>query len=146
MHARGAARLAAERARGRGACGERGPPEVGGVAAHLLDDPAAQHKTAAYSQYPRCWPANVTHDASAFVNMARCSGVDKHLFAYMGFSIRTADFRYTEWAAWDGAALAPLWNVSAGVELYDHTADPPESAKDSFERFENLNVAAAQPA
>ena len=114
--------------------------------ASLLDDPAAQHKTAAYSQYPRCWPANVTHDASAFVNMARCSGVDKHLFAYMGFSIRTADFRYTEWAAWDGAALAPLWNVSAGVELYDHTADPPESAKDSFERFENLNVAAAQPA
>lgn len=114
--------------------------------ASLLDDPAGQHKAAAYSQYPRCWPANHTHDASAFTNMARCSGVDKHLFAFMGFSIRTSDFRYTEWAAWDGAALRPLWNVSAGVELYDHTADPPESAKDSFERFENLNVAAAQPA
>ena len=77
---------------------------------------------------------------------ARCAGVDKRLFAFMGFSIRTADFRYTEWAAWDGAALKPLWNVSAGVELYDHTADPPQSAKDSFERFENLNVAGAQPA
>ena len=109
--------------------------------AGLLDDPFGQHKEAAFSQYPRCWPSNHSHDSSAFTNMARCAGVDKHQFAYMGFSIRTEDWRYTEWAAWDGARLVPLWNVSAGLELYDHTADPPQSAKESFEKFENLNVA-----
>ena len=52
---------------------------------------------------------------------------------YMGYSIRTSSWRYTEWAAWDGALLKPRWNVSAGVELYDHAADPPESSKESSE-------------
>ena len=100
--------------------------DVGGdtrnLVARLLDDPASQHKSAAFSQYPRCWPSNHSHDASAFSNMARCAGVDKHQFAFMGFSIRTDDWRYTEWAAWDGVRLVPMWNASAGVELYDHAA------------------------
>jgi hypothetical protein len=85
--------------------------------AALLDNPDAEHKVAAFAQYPRCWPANVSHNPSAFTNMARCSGVSKLTFAYMGYSIRTREYRYTEWAAWDGARLAPLWNQSAGVEV-----------------------------
>ena len=85
--------------------------------AALLDNPEAEHKEAAFAQYPRCWPANVSHDPSAFPNMARCAGVSKLAFAYMGFSIRTREYRYTEWAAWDGVRLAPLWNRSAGVEV-----------------------------
>ena len=114
--------------------------------ATLLDEPAAPHKAAAYAQYPRCWPDGA-HDPSAYDHMARCSDVDKGAFAFMGFSLRTKDYRYTEWAGWDGKRLAPMWNVSAGVELYDHRLDPPNSSKASFEQFENENALhAADPA
>ncbi len=58
----------------------------------------------------------------------------------MGFSIRTRDYRYTEWAGWNGSKPGPLWNVSAGVELYNHSQDPPSSSKASFEQFENENA------
>ena len=68
-------------------------------------------------------------------------GVAKGNFAYMGYSIRTAQFRYTEWAAWDGHELKPLWNVSGGVELYDHVSDPPSNSRTSFDSFENTNEA-----
>ena len=35
--------------------------------------------------------------------------------------MRTAQFRYTEWAAWNGATQRPNWSVLAGRELYDHS-------------------------
>jgi arylsulfatase A-like enzyme len=113
--------------------------------ASVLDDPTAQHKSAVFAQYPRCWPSNATDDPSAFTHMARCAGVDKDSFAYMGYSIRTTSFRYTEWAAWDGTSLRPLWNVSGGVELYDHTDDPPANSRTSFDKFENTNEAGDAP-
>lgn len=31
--------------------------------------------------------------------------------------------RYTEWVGWDGAKLLPAWNISHGIELYDHDGD-----------------------
>jgi arylsulfatase A-like enzyme len=56
--------------------------------AHLLDDPSMEHKSAAYTQYPRCWPDN-KHTSESFTHMARCTSVDKTDFAYMGYSVRT---------------------------------------------------------
>ena len=31
--------------------------------------------------------------------------------------------RLTVWKKWDGASLRPIWDVTAGVELYDHRGD-----------------------
>ena len=39
-----------------------------------------------------------------------------------GFSVRTQDFRYTEWRAWNGSALKAVWEGPAvELELYNHT-------------------------
>lgn len=46
--------------------------------------------------------------------------------AYMGFSIRDDRWRFTQWVAWDGPTLRPLWNGTAefnAKELYDHAGD-----------------------
>jgi len=108
--------------------------------AHLFEEPSLQHKDAAYTQYPRCWPDD-SQTSDAFTHMERCTHVDKADFAYMGYSLRTSRWRYTEWAKWDGVNLKPVWSDLAGVELYDHEDDPPHNSKISFEQFENKNVA-----
>lgn len=112
--------------------------------APLLENPSAAHLSAAFSQYPRCWPDGQTGEM-AFDHMARCTSVDKMDFAYMGYSMRTSRWRYTEWAKWDGAKLKPDWSDLAGNELYDHKGDAPEDSKNSFELFENRNVADENP-
>lgn len=46
--------------------------------------------------------------------------------AYMGYSIRDDRWRFTQWVAWDGPTLRPLWNGTAEFdanELYDHLGD-----------------------
>merc|ERR1712048_899808 len=113
--------------------------------AHLVDNPSADHKTYAFTQYPRCWPDDSPKTPEAFTHMARCAHVEKTDFAYMGYSVRTSRWRYTEWAKWDGTTLKPDWSNLAGVELYDHAEDPPENSKVSFEQFENENVAEKFP-
>merc|ERR1712137_924431 len=111
--------------------------------AHLLDDPTATHLSEALAQYPRCWPEGMEGDSAAFPDMARCTSVEKENIAYMGYTLRTKDWRYTEWPEWDGANLRPNWNNLAGYELYDHRNDDPSDSKVSFEEFENENVADA---
>lgn len=64
--------------------------------APLLDDPTAKWKEAAFSEYLRRGPEG-----------------------FLGRSIRTSDFRYTEWTNPKGA--------SGGVELYDHRTDSKET-------------------
>ncbi|MGC3967298.1 MAG: sulfatase [Pirellulales bacterium] len=64
--------------------------------APLLDDPTKPWKLAAFSEYLRRGPEG-----------------------FHGRTIRTADFRYTEWTDRNGQ--------SGGVELYDHRIDPKES-------------------
>merc|ERR1712046_348147 len=85
-------------------------------------------------------------DESAFLDMHRCGDIEKTEFAYMGYSIRTEHWRYTEWAKWDGKKLQAIWEKSAGVELYDHDGDAGEDSKTSYEQFENVNVAEHNPA
>ena len=49
----------------------------------------------------------------------------------MGYTMRTARYRYTEWVHFDYAPhYAPRWNKLYGIELYDHVRDP----------YENVNV------
>ena len=122
--------------------------------ASLLDDPSGtgHKKVAAYSQFPRCWPPNATHTPADYVRMKRCLPNNKGTgwvngnMSFMGLSMRTADWRYTEWHAWLGSELRPDWDDgSTMIELYNHSGDPPESSKVSFEQFENVNIAADNP-
>lgn len=46
----------------------------------------------------------------------------------MGYSMRTSDFRYTEWVGVaDEPPHTPDWEDPKGVELYDHRIDPDEN-------------------
>ena len=67
----------------------------------VLHNPKATIKTAAYTQHPR--PAYFKGKPEA-----------------MGYSLRTADARYTEWRDWKTGRLLAR-------ELYDHTDDPGEN-------------------
>jgi len=68
--------------------------------APLLDNPRLAWKTAAFSQYPRNWGKG-----------------DK---AVMGYTVRTRDYRYTEWRQDKSGEVRAR-------ELYDHRRDPDEN-------------------
>ena len=67
----------------------------GHSAAALLDNPHQEWKKASFSQYGRC---NV--DADGYYS--RCSGLPREEIQVMGYSARTADYRYTEWCVCTG--------------------------------------------
>lgn len=51
--------------------------------------------------------------------------IAKEDITVMGYSIRVATARYTEWRSWLGASLVGDWSEAGlrAVELYDHTND-----------------------
>lgn len=97
--------------------------------AALFRDPTGTVKNVTLTQYPRC--KNVTS------GMDTCGGVKRTDFEYMGYSMRTDRYRYTEWVKWDGKALKPDWDNVLGKELYDHQGD----TENDFDAFENDNLA-----
>jgi len=101
-----------------------------------FDAPGAAQKAVAYHQFPACGMRAVNQ------TRAECNSVPRAQFDFMGYSIRTAQWRYTQWLAWDGAALAPLWDGAFEEELYAHAGDDGTS----LEAWENENAAAANPA
>ena len=56
----------------------------------------------------------------------------------MGYSARTASWRYTEWLEWNQTALRPLWDHVAARELYDHRTE--RSYPTDFDMGETENV------
>jgi iduronate 2-sulfatase len=115
----------------------------GSDASKLLADPATTLKTEAYSQYSRCpgdrfWPKRQPGVAAYVWN--NCEEVPAPNITSMGYSVRTPDWRLTEWFAWDGASCAARFDRTIGIELYDHRSDPPAL---DFDASENANVAAA---
>jgi iduronate 2-sulfatase len=62
---------------------------------------------------------------------------DRVLFPFMGYSLRTAEWRYTEWVVWNGTTLQPEWGQRIGHELYSHVGDDGTD----FDAFENTNEA-----
>jgi len=105
-----------------------------------------------FTQYPRCsvtLPTSPGGDPT-FETSTRCASVPKAKFSYMGYSMRTSRWRYTEWAVWDGKALAPQWMAdvhapNALVELYDHAGEESAVGHQIWDDFENVNVAASFP-
>ena len=102
------------------------PPQTlhGSSLVPLMHDPTrVSFKTnASFSQYPR-----------------RVDGKQ-----YMGMTMRTTDWRFTEWCAFDYTKAYPNWTddtFGCQLELYPHTGD---DGKD-MDKFENENVAYQPP-
>merc|ERR1712217_55143 len=91
------------------------------------------------SLYPRC-PNNNSPDADPknWWKHNSCLFTDRTLYSFIGLSIRTQRWRYTEWRWWDGPLEQPNWKVDpVAVELYDHLDDDGTD----FDEFENVNLA-----
>lgn len=83
-------------------------------AATLLNKSAA-----AYSQFPRC-----IHNKTAQWMDNGCLN-SKNIPIYMGYSVRTPDWRYTSWMPWDRKSMEADWSKDPyAVELYDHSKNP----------------------
>jgi iduronate 2-sulfatase len=94
-------------------------PLMSAAALHTAPPPEAV-RGYALSVYPRC-PKD-TVNASMMWRANDCMEVERSAFFSMGVSLRTEDYRYTEWTLWDGNALAPRFDQPPiGVELYIHT-------------------------
>lgn len=109
---------------------------LGGISS--TDDIVDFSKTSfALSQYPRCieWqnPPNIWTNPCTFTNT----------FNYMGYSIRTNRWRYTEWRAWLGSSADWSDKGLNATELYDHGQD--DIGNIDYDNSENLNVASLNP-
>lgn len=98
---------------------------------------APHNKTMAFSQYPRCPEYDMVTQSSNW----ECLEIPKQNITRMGFSVRVATARYTEWRKWLPTCHAD-WTVNGlvEVELYDHTGDMGRSAA-TFDHFEYVNLA-----
>jgi len=115
----------------------------------LFDDPTQTLKHAAYHQFPACRMRLRAAGRGAdfrLINQTRkmCNQLMPRQFDFMGYSMRTARWRYTLWLPWDQERLEPLWRAEerdCAQELYDHAGD---DASD-MDRYENVNLAAERP-
>lgn len=60
---------------------------------------------------------------------------------YMGYSLRTDEWRYTVWVPWNTTTYSAMWDQPfGGEELYDHR-DPRCNEKGNFDLCETHNLA-----
>ena len=55
------------------------------------------------------------------------SNAENSLLPFLRYTIRTDQYRYTEWIKFLKESWIPDWNTVYGNELYDHYADPNEN-------------------
>lgn len=102
----------------------------------ILEDPAhAKVKDVALAEYPRCPYSN----GDNYYDSKCIHFVERTDFTFMGYSMRTEKYRYTEYVAWDGEKLKPNWTAVHSVSLYNHTLD--DGGARAFDDFENVNLA-----
>lgn len=90
-------------------------------------------KDAAFSQMTRCLNCSAAYgedagqcvwdegeDAGFFVP---CALAPRDTFDFMGYSIRTGEWRYSVWCAWVGAELRGDWGNCTSAELYSHAGE-----------------------
>jgi len=92
---------------------------------------AQRQRDAAYHQYPACSTPSFNHTRSA------CNNTPKGKFDFMGYSVRTASWRYTCWYHWKRDKLEADWEGEYAEELYDHKGD----SSTDFDRWDNKNLA-----
>ena len=66
-----------------------------------------------------------------------CVGHPANQVTHMGYSMRTAEWRYTLWLRWDNATLAAEWDGESVDELYAHAGDD----STDMDAWENTNLA-----
>lgn len=76
-------------------------------------------KSSVFSQYPR--PGEIP---SSTPNSDKPKLKDIEI---MGYSIRTKQYRYTEWVGWNSKTFKANWTDVKDIELYDHFIDPDEN-------------------
>jgi len=92
----------------------------------------------ALAQYPRCLTNGTQLD---LYHNNTCEGVLPENFTYMGYTVRTRDWRYTAWFSWDGERCVPKWDEVDGRELYDHRLRAGSCLEpNDFDCFENENL------
>ena len=126
-----------------------GPAEVDGVdLTPLFRTPGAVGVSeGAYTQQARCYAKdaatpNPTPEQRQLFMMMTCEFVPRSEMDFMGYSVRTEQWRFTEWVRWNGSALRPSWSDNHGKELYDHRISPSQPATLHPEWRENENLAA----
>lgn len=110
----------------------------------VLESPAsATVKDAALSSFPRCAHVGMpVYGARGTRGGAdnTCLEVERTDFTWMGYTMRTDRYRYTEWVGWNGTTLTPVWSQLKAAELYDHQEDT--GAWTNADKYENVNLVA----
>jgi hypothetical protein len=75
---------------------------------------------------PQIWggknTSSISPEGLPELDRTDCQDTEKERFDLMGYSIRTPEYRLTEWRMWDGARLEGRWDLPPNAtELYDHT-------------------------
>ena len=87
----------------------------GSSVAPLLKDPTKQWKKAAFSQYPR--PDN----GFSLIPGHTPFNMKEHDESVMGYTVRTDQYRFTEWYRFNHTTAVPNFKEIWGTELYNHT-------------------------
>merc|ERR1712151_82684 len=109
----------------------------------ILEDSTRTVKDVALTVHPRCKHAGMPVYGSRGVPGGAdntCLDVERTDFTWMGYTMRTDRYRYTEWVRWNGTALRPIWSDLRARELYDHEKDLGHWTDP--DGFENVNLAA----
>jgi hypothetical protein len=119
----------------------------------LADPQHATVKAVALSSFPRCAHAGMPAYGARGQPHGQdnsCLEVENTDFTWMGYTMRTDRWRYTEWVAWNGSTLSPCadgsgasgvpctWNTLRAAELYDHEGD--DAPWTDADKFENVNL------
>ena len=121
-------------------------PIEGKSLAPLLGGAGRWEPKPALTMYPRCPPSSIAGED--WKDDACIHTVERSEFKFMGYSMRYDatdgfSYRYTEWVAWDGDRLMPVWSQVHAVELYNHSQACP--AGTIFDCYENKNSATRAP-
>ena len=107
----------------------------------LLEGKTHKVKDMALSMYPRCVHIGMPIWGARGIPGGEdnsCLNIERTEFTWMGYTMRTDRYRYTEWVAWNGTTLSPIWDNVTARELYDHKNDTGEWTNP--DRFENVNL------
>lgn len=89
----------------------------------------------ALSTYPRC----PTPGGPDYVHDSCIHIVERTEFPFMGYSLRTDTWRYTEFVAWNQTTLTPEWDHVHSREIYFHGNDS-ATGWDRDDDYEDINL------
>ena len=78
-------------------------------------------------------------DAADLHDMGDCFKVTRENIDFIGYSVRSTRWRYTEWLHFDGVKLHGDFTRRVARELYDHQGD--DGGAHDWDAYENVNVA-----